>query len=117
MTAIRRFWHRRAKPQARPGDMGVIGKAAQRVKITMAAVLGGLAVLLWQHGADNLAEAVPMVKKTTHIAIPSALFDVAESVCRSNGGYRSVTVERKSDTFTFTCQDGLSLRDTLVRVK
>lgn len=115
MTAPRRFWHR--KRHAAPGDMDVISQAAQRVRNVMAAVLGGLAVLLWQHGADNLAEAVPVTKRTTHIAIPSALFDVAESVCRSNGGYRSVTVERKSDTFTFTCQDGLSLRDTLVRVK
>lgn len=111
------WWHRRGKPQARPGDMDVIGKAAQRVKITMAAVLGGLAVLLWQHGADNLAAAVPVTKRTTHIAIPAPLFDIAETVCARNGGYRSVTVERKSDTFTFTCQDGLSLRDTLVRVK
>lgn len=110
-----RLWFHR-KRHAAPGDMDVIGKAAQRVKITMAAVLGGLAVLLWQHGADNLAEAVP-VKRTTHIAIPAPLFDVAESVCRNNGGYKSVTVERKSDMFTFTCQDGLSLRDTLVRVK
>ena len=105
----------RPKPQARPGDMDVITTAAQRIKIATAAVLGGLAVLLWQHGADNLA--VPVAKRTTHIAIPAALFEIAETVCARNGGYRSVTVERKSDVFTFTCQDGLSLRDTLVRIK
>lgn len=97
---------------AKPGDMGVISRSARRVQSLIAAFLGALAVLLWQH----IPEATGM-QPSTHIAIPRALFDIAESVCRRNGGYKSVTVERKSDLFTFTCADGLSLRDTIARVK
>lgn len=96
----------------RPGDLDVISKHARRVQSAIAAMLGALAVLLWQH----IPEATG-TQPSTHIAIPRALFDIAETVCRKNGGYRSVTVERKSDVFTFTCMDGLSLRDTVARVK
>lgn len=110
-----RFWHRPRKPQARPGDVDVISRAAQRVRNVMAFTLGILAVLLWQHGLDNMQPAA--AQKSTHIAIPAPLFEIAETVCAKNGGYKSVTVERRSDVFTFTCADGLSLRDTLVRVK
>jgi hypothetical protein len=53
----------------------------------------------------------------THIAIPSALFDIARSVCRNNGGYKNVVIERSSDKFTFVCVDGMTLSDTIVRVK
>lgn len=97
---------------ARPGDTDIISKNARRVQSALAAFLGALAVLLWQH--------IPVaagIAPSTHIAIPRALFDIADSVCRNNGGYRSVTVERKSDQFTFTCADGLSLRDTVARVR
>jgi len=97
---------------AKPGDMDVISKHAKRVQSALAAFLGALAVLLWQY----IPEATGM-QPSTHIAIPRALFDIADSVCRRNGGYRSVTVERKSDVFTFNCQDGLSLKDTIARVK
>ena len=98
---------------ARPGDTDIISKTARRVQSLVAACLGGVAVLLWQH----IPSAVGMQAVSTHIAIPPALFQIAESVCRNNGGYRSVTVERKSDVFTFQCQDGLSLRDTVARVR
>lgn len=97
---------------ARPGDLDVISRSARRLQSLVAAILGALAVLLWQY----IPEATGM-QPSTHIAIPRALFDIAETVCRRNGGYRSVTVERKSDVFTFTCADGLSLRDTIARVK
>jgi len=97
---------------ARPGDLAVISKHAKRLQSLIAAGLGALAVLLWQHIPDATG-----MQSSTHIAIPRALFDIADSVCRRNGGYRSVTVERKSDRFTFTCNDGLSLRDTIARVK
>jgi len=97
---------------ARPGDLAVISKQAKRVQSLIASLLGALAVLLWQHIPDATG-----MQPSTHIAIPRALFDIADSVCRNNGGYRSVTVERKSDRFTFRCKDGLSLRDTIARVK
>ena len=97
---------------AKPGDHDVISRNARRVQSAVAAGLGALAVLLTQHIPEAISET-----PSTHIAIPRALFDIAESVCRKNGGYRSVTVERKSDRFTFTCADGLSLRDTVARVK
>ena len=97
---------------ARPGDLDVISRNARRLQSAIAAILGALAVLLWQH-IPQAAGIAP----STHIAIPRALFDIADSVCRRNGGYESVTIERKSDTFTFRCKDGLSLRDTVARVK
>jgi len=34
---------------AKPGDMDVISRNARRVQSAVAAVLGALAVLLWQH--------------------------------------------------------------------
>ena len=34
---------------ARPGDLAVISKHAKRVQSLIAAILGALAVLLWQH--------------------------------------------------------------------
>jgi len=98
---------------AMPNDLAVISKYARRVQSAVAAGLGSVAVLLWQH----IPPAMGYVPVTTHIAIPASLFSIAEHVCRNNGGYRSVTVERKSDVFTFTCADGLSLRDTIARVK
>ena len=97
---------------ARPGDTDIISKNTRRLQSALAAFLGALAVLLWQH----IPQAVSR-EPSTHIAIPRALFDIADSVCRNNGGYESVTVERKSDTFTFRCKDGLSLRDTVARVR
>lgn len=100
------------KMTARAGDLDVISRSARRVQSAIAAVLGGLAVLLYQY-VPQAVNAAP----STHIAIPRALFDIADTVCARNGGYRSVTVERKSDVFTFTCADGLSLRDTVARVK
>jgi len=100
-----------ARPSAKPGDMDVISRAARRIQSAVAAGLGIIAVLLWQHIPDATG-----MQPSTHIAIPRALFDIADSVCRKNGGYESVTIERKSDTFTFRCKDGLSLRDTVARV-
>lgn len=97
---------------ARPNQHDVITKQARRVQSAVAAMLGGVAVMLWDYIPDAVSST-----PSTHIAIPRALFDIAETVCRRNGGYKSVTVERKSDVFTFTCADGLSLRDTIARVK
>jgi len=97
---------------AKPGDMDVISRSSRRVQSLIAAFLGALAVLLWQHIPDATG-----MQPSTHIAIPPPLFDIAKSVCRKNGGYESVTIERKSDVFTFRCNDGLSLRDTVARVK
>jgi len=34
---------------AKPGDMDVISRSARRVQSLIAAILGALAVLLWQH--------------------------------------------------------------------
>jgi len=97
---------------AKPGDLDVISKWRRRVQSLIASLLGATAVLLWQYVPEAVSAA-----PSTHIAIPRALFDIADSVCRNNGGYKSVTVERKSDRFPFTCNDGLSLRDTVARVK
>lgn len=101
------------KKQALPGDLGVTSRAVRRAQSAVAALLGGVAVILYNH----VPPAISAQKPTTHIAIPAALFSIAEDVCKKNGGYRSVTVERRSDVFTFTCTDGLSLRDTIARVK
>ena len=109
----RPLWLRR--PTAKPGQHVTVTVAARRVQSAVAVMLTSLAWSLWYYGPITVADAKP--RKTTHIAIPAPLFDIAETVCANNGGYRSVTVERKSDIFTFTCADGLSLRDSIVRVK
>lgn len=107
-----KFWHSPAKP----GQHVTVTVAALRVHSLIAVLLTSLAWALWDYVPDHVAEAAPQ-RKSTHIAIPAPLFDIAETVCAKNGGYKSVTVERKSDVFTFNCADGLALRDTLVRVK
>ena len=104
-------WHRRP---AKPGQHVTVTVAARRAQSVIAVLLTSAAFLLWDYVPNGVQHVVK--PKSTHIAIPRPLFDIAESVCRNNGGYRSVTVERKSDTFTFTCADGLMLKDTLVRV-
>lgn len=105
-------WHRKS---ARPGQHVTVTVAARRAQSALTVALTSLAWGLWYYGPITVADAKP--RQTTHIAIPAALFEIAESVCRNNGGYRSVTVERKSDVFSFTCADGLTLRDTIVRVR
>lgn len=111
---MRPFWQRMRR-NARPGQHVTVTVWSRRVQSVVAALLTSLAWALWGYVPDTVAIAAP--RKSTHIAIPAPLFQIAETVCRNNGGYRSVTVERKSDIFTFNCADGLSLRDTLVRVK
>lgn len=91
----------------------VVTRSVRWMQSAVAALLGGLAVALWQHVPDAIGDPKP----TTHIAIPGALFDIARSVCRNNGGYRDVVIERASNAFTFRCQDGMTLRDAIVRVK
>lgn len=109
MTSV--WWNRPAKP----GQHVATTVTEKRLQSLIAVSLTALAFMLWDYVPENVT--IAEARKTTHIAIPAPLFDIAETVCRNNGGYRSVTVERKSDVFTFTCKDGLSLRDTLVRVK
>jgi len=55
--------------------------------------------------------------QSTHVSIPSALFDIARVVCQNNGGYKKVTIEKSSDQFTFECNDGMTLKDAIVRIK
>lgn len=95
-------------------DFYLVNSRVRRRQSAIAALLGGavVAALSW------LPDPGPaQAQKSTHMAIPSALFDIARTVCQNNGGYRDVVIERKSDQFTFRCADGMTLRDTIVRVK
>ena len=56
-----------------PGDMDVISKTARRTQLFLAAILGALAVLLWQHIPE--APAAQPVEDTGLVAacrLPSA---------------------------------------------
>lgn len=55
--------------------------------------------------------------ESTHVSIHPGVFVIAKSVCRNNQGYRQVIVESESDLYTFVCNDGLSLKDSIVRVR
>ena len=99
---------------ARPGQHYIVTRYVRMAQSAIAAMLGAVAVLLWQHvPSDSWATSPP----STHISIPRPLFDIADSVCSKNGGYKDVVIERKSDQFTFRCADGMTLRDTIVRIK
>lgn len=55
------------------------------------------------------------------IMVPSAtwttgLRNIGASVCAKNGGLKTVTLQN-GDVYSFNCADGLSLRDTIVRLK
>lgn len=100
--------------QAKAGQHRALAGSDLHLRDARTAAATLIAVAAWAYAVGGWSVAAT---PRTHIAIPSALFDVAAIVCKNNGGYRSVTVERKSDIFTFTCNDGLSLRDTIVRVK
>ena len=97
-----------------PGHYEILTKRVRRVQSAVAAMLGATAVLLYQY-VPSESWAVP--ERSTHISIPRPLFDIAEQVCKKNGGYRDVVIERSSDKFTFRCQDGMTLRDSIVRVR
>jgi len=53
-------------PQAKPGDMDVISRSSRRVQSLIAAFLGALAVLLWQH--IPTAPAAPYIEDTGLVA-------------------------------------------------
>lgn len=94
-------------------DFYLVNRRIRRQQSAIAAILGATlmyAVYLWP-SADE--PAVP----SSHITIPAPLFDIARTVCKNNGGYKDVIIERASDQFTFRCMDGMTLKDAIVRVK
>lgn len=90
-------------------ERGALNKRIVRIVI-FSLLLGGAAGWI-------IAVAPKKAPKSTHVSIPSALFDVARTVCQNNGGYKAVIIEKESDKFAFHCADGLMLKDAIVRVK
>lgn len=46
-----------------------------------------------------------------------ALKEIGKHTCENNKGLRDITLEEQKDTYSFNCKDGLSLKDTVVRLK
>lgn len=87
----------------------------RRIDGAVSAILGGLLVLVCQFIPTAASEPEP--EQRTHVAIPADLFTVGRTVCFRNQGLQNIVIEPDADTFTFQCRDGLSLKDTIVRVK
>lgn len=89
-------------------------KRKVRIATLFHVLFGAFVVIAWQHIPD--AEGLPPAV-STHVSIPAALFTIADTVCAKNGGRKDVIIHKKDDTFTFLCEDGMSLRSAIVRVK
>lgn len=89
----------------------------RRINSAISAVLGGILVFLGHVWAFQLSDAHAEPEPITHISIPADLFKVGRGVCVKNGGLLNIVIEPELDTFTFRCKDGLSLKDSIVRIK
>ena len=96
-------------------DHYLLNSAIVRKRTAITAIVGmflGVALLLTIDFMVDEAPAAP----STHISIPAPLFAIGDSVCANNGGRRDIVINKKSDVFTFICEDGMTLSDTVVRV-
>jgi len=91
-----------------------LDNAQSRKNSAVAAIMGGVLVALI---LLMIAPVFGTGTKGAHVAIAGDLFVVGKAICSKNDGLLEIAIEDSADMFTFRCRDGLSLRDTIVRVK
>lgn len=93
----------------------MINRTATRAAIIGAAFGLCISLLLFQHDLLNAEPAA-----SVSLIWQDQMRSILKSVCAKNGGPRednAITPEDKADVYTFRCADGMSLRDTVVRIR
>jgi len=88
--------------------------------ITNAARLrqSALSVLLGATLAASALYYYDRAMRPIHVTVSRTIYNLAERVCLRNDGWFEIVIERSNpDVFTFRCHDGMSLKDTVVRLK
>ena len=93
----------------------LLNSAIVRKRTAITAIVGVVVGLSIPDTIDFMVEEAPAAP-STHISIPAPLFAIGDSVCANNGGRKDIVINKKSDVFTFICDDGMTLSDTVVRV-
>lgn len=65
----------------------------------------------------SVSPATDLDEPGSHMAIARDLFTAGQAICRENGGLRNIVVEQGTDLYTFNCNDRMSLRDTVARIR
>lgn len=97
-------------------DYYLLNSAIARKRTAITAIVGVFLGMALLPTIDFMVDEVPAAP-STHVSIPAPLFQIGDSVCANNGGRKDIVINKKSDVFTFICEDGMTLSDAIVRVK